>query len=65
VDKQSSEIQNLEGAAGTMEATGAFITFVQFVMTYMLNSQLSYFFGLINSQQGLCYLPILSVNFPA
>ena len=48
-----------------MEATGAFITFVQFVMTYMLNSQLSYFFGLINSQQGLCYLPILSVNFPA
>ena len=65
VDKDSSGIQNLEGAAGTMETTGALLTFIQFFMTYMLNSSLGFFFGLINSLQGLCYLPILSVNFPA
>ena len=49
VDKDSSEIQNLEGAAGTMETTGALLTFIQVFLTYMLNSSLGFFFGLINS----------------
>ena len=48
-----------------MQGTGTLLTLVQFLMTYMLNSSLGFFFGLINSQQGLAYLPILSVNFPA
>jgi len=49
VDKDSAGIQNLEGAAGTMETTGALLTFIQFFLTYMLNSSLGFFFGLINS----------------
>ena len=49
IDKESTEIQNLEGAAGGVEATGALLTFIQFFLTYMLNSSLGFFFGLINS----------------
>ena len=49
VDKDSAEIQNLDTTASTVKNAGALLTLIQFILTYMLNSSLSFFFALINS----------------
>ena len=36
----------------------------QFLLTYALNTGLSAFWGLINSQQNVAYLPIMNVQHP-
>ena len=61
----SPEIQNLEDAATVVENTNLLFTILQTCMTYVYGSSLASFFALINSQQNLAYMPILSVNFPA
>ena len=49
VDKDSAEIQNLDTTSSVVKNSGALLTLIQFILTYMLNSSLSFFFALINS----------------
>lgn len=48
-----------------MQATSLWVMITQFLLSYFIGTSLSAFWGLINSQQNLAYLPILSINNPA
>jgi len=47
-----------------MFVTGILIL-TQLGATYFLGTSTSFFFAMINSQQNLSYMPLMSVNTPA
>ena len=48
-----------------MQGSSTLLSCAQFMLTYLFNTTLASFWGLLNSQQNLAYLPSLSINNPA
>ena len=64
VDPDSEETKQLENATFLVSNMGLLITIGQFLIFYFLSIGFEFFFELINSQQSLAYLPILTINNP-
>lgn len=64
VDPEAKETEQLENASFLVSNIGLLITLGQFLIFYFLSVGFGFFFDLINSQQSLAYLPILTVNNP-
>ena len=64
VNPDSQSTQNLGDASDTAQTTSAIVMIIQFGLTYTLNTGLSAFWGLINSQQNVAYMPIMNVQHP-
>jgi len=55
----------MEAASDTALGGTTFLTLVQAAITWLIGSSAATFFALINSQQNLAYLPIMSVISPS
>ena len=64
VDEESDEQQALDSASDGVFNLGLVLMIVQFGVTYIASTKLTFFWELINSQVNYCYLPLLSVNPP-
>lgn len=64
VDEEAAEQQALESASDSIFNMGLLMMLVQFTITYVASTSMSFFFDLLNSQVNYCYLPLLTVNPP-
>jgi hypothetical protein len=64
VNEEAAETKTLDSASTGIFNVGMIMMILQFSLTYLLSTSLSFFWTLINSQINLVYLPLLSVNAP-
>jgi hypothetical protein len=60
----TAETKSLEATADSVQNSGAFVMLGQFLLSYITGAGLVYFFSFVNSQQNICYLPLLTVSNP-
>ena len=64
VDENANEVKTLESASDSVYSLGVLMMFVQFLLTLVLSTSLSFFWALINSQINFVYIPLMKVNAP-
>jgi hypothetical protein len=64
VDDQNEGNQMLQGLASTLKVLTLIVIIGQLAVSFITGSGLEHFYSLINSQQSIAYLAVLSVNNP-